>query len=97
KRDKGEVPASFLGASIAPFVSQKMLQRGQQKSTELAPGAIHGPQVIPSQQPREKLLGQFLGIIRTVTAAAHMGIERIPVSAAQLLKRRSGLRPTRVR
>jgi len=39
------------------FVGQKMLQRGEQKGTELALGSVHGAEGILSQQPREKLLG----------------------------------------
>ena len=64
-----------------------MLQRGQQEGAELALLAVHAGQEVLGQQPQKELLGQVFGLVRVVSAAANVGVERIPIDAAEFCHR----------
>jgi hypothetical protein len=65
-----------------------VLERGQQKRTELPFKPVDPSKRSVFQQVQEKTLSQVLGVIRGVPAAAGENVEWIPISAAQLSERR---------
>ena len=79
-------PAPLLRLSPLPLVDQKMLQGFQQKGPEPPPFPAGQREVFFPQKPREKLLGQILGIMRAVPLTPHVSIEGAPIGAAQALQ-----------
>src|ERR1043166_2738080 len=88
--------SSFAGACPLPFVREKILERSQQKRPEFPPflpGQLHN---VLLQEPREERLSQVLGILRVVAQQTHVGIERVPINATELLQRLLGAGRRRV-
>src|SRR5436190_17451162 len=67
-----------------------MVQGREEKRAELSFLAGDGAESVLSQQPREKLLGEILRVMRRVTALADIGVERIPIGLAELCQRLAG-------
>ncbi len=65
------------------YIGQVVIQRGQEERTELATLRSSVAERLSSQKLAEKPLDHILGIMRTKAAPSHVGIERIPISAAQ--------------
>jgi hypothetical protein len=65
-------------------VPQEILQGGQQKGSELAFLSIDARVDLVFDQISKKTLGQVLGIVHGVPAAAHESIKRRPIDLAQL-------------
>ena len=80
-------PPRFWAWRAVPLVGQEVFERGQQEGAELAFAAVHARQEILGQQPQKELLGQVFGLVRLVSAAADVGIERIPIEAAEFFHR----------
>jgi len=64
-----------------------MFQRGQEKGAEPPALGAETFEVILREKPGEKPLHQVLGVLLGLALPADVGIERIPVAAAQLLER----------
>lgn len=73
-----------------------MLHRGEQKRAEPAFGGIYLKEPFFSEQSREKLLNQVLGILGIATAPADESVKRIPVSLAKARERFRAARGTRM-
>src|SRR4051794_12555866 len=69
-----------------------MFDRGQQESPEASAIAIGQPKILFLENSSEEFLCQVLRVMWTVPTPADVGIERIPVRAAQNLKGDSSLR-----
>ena len=63
-----------------------MFQRRHQKRPEPALALLDGVEKVPPQQPREELLRQVLRVVRAIAFAANVGVERIPIGAAEPLQ-----------
>jgi hypothetical protein len=61
-----------------------VLERGEQKRAELPFELVDTGERPVFQQVQEKALGQVLGVIRGVPAAASEHVEWIPIITAQL-------------
>ena len=79
----GREAAALLRVLPVPFVGQKAFQGDQQEGAEFALLARGGLQVILLQQPRKKALSEFLGVGRAAAGAAGVGVEGIPIGAAE--------------
>ena len=88
--EAGRPRVSARGAG--PILGQKPFQRHDEEGAKPAffPGG--GLQVVLLQEPGEELLGKVLGIGRAVPLPTHVGIEGIPISAAESFQRGSRLR-----
>jgi len=84
--------AALLSLRFVPFIREKVFQRGEQKGAEFAFFAIERREIILRQEPREKSLGQVLGILAGMAATPDIGVKRKPIRLAQLLQRRIRLR-----
>ena len=84
--------AAFECAGLVPFVGEKVIDGRQEKRAEAAPAAVHGFQIILPNEPAEEFLRRVLRIRRRQAFAAHVGIERIPISAAEFFQSRRGSR-----
>ena len=69
------------------FVGKEMLQRRQQERTKPALLAAEALQVIALKEAGKETLGEVFGVLLRVAVAADVGIEGIPVGAAQFLQR----------
>jgi hypothetical protein len=69
-----------------------MAQGCEQKGAKLPTLALRLLYIVTFEQPGEEALGQILRILRAVAASPDIRVERIPISAAELLKGRGGLR-----
>src|SRR5436190_3983933 len=76
-----------------PFalVREKMIQRQQEKGTELSLRSIRLGREILLQKAREEALGQILSIFLPIATPPNVGIERVPISAAKFLQCVRGL------
>ena len=92
ERERRLAAAALLTLRLVPFVGQKMFQRRQQEGAEPSAFGAQAVEIILGEEAREKRLRQILGVLLRVAAAADVGVERKPVSAAQLLQRQIGLR-----
>jgi hypothetical protein len=63
-----------------------MFQGMDQECAEAASRGIGEAEVILSEEPRKKLLGQVSRVLRGVTATPDKDIEGIPVSVAELFQ-----------
>ena len=89
--------SSFESIRPCPFLGQKMFKRRQKKRTKFTLLSIHGAQIVLAEKPREKLLGQVLGVFDHIALAANVGIKRIPIDLAQSRESPCGLRGRRLR
>jgi hypothetical protein len=71
--------AAFLCARLVPFVRQKVFQGGEEEGTKSPAGFVGAGQEIFFQQPRKKLLGKVLGVMRRMADPAHIGVKGVPV------------------
>ncbi len=85
--EQGLAAASLLRLAAPPFVGQKMVKCREQEGPEAAFVAIHRPQETLLKQPLEESLRQVLRLVRFMSATPDMGIERIPIGAAQTFQR----------
>src|SRR5687767_5725263 len=69
--------AALLAMRSIPFCRQEILQRGEQERPKLtlAPNLFDG---LEPNQLLEETLGEILGVMRAMSLAAHIGVERIP-------------------
>ena len=56
---------------------------GQQKRAEASPFAAEVVQVVLLEHAYEKALRQILGLVWRVPASSHVGVDRIPIGAAE--------------
>ena len=82
--------APLLRACPVPFIGQKAAHGRQQEGAEPALLAVGARNPVLGEQAGKELLRQVLRVRRRVAPAPHVGIEGIPVSAAQLLQRAVG-------
>src|SRR5215218_4250659 len=75
--------AAFLRALAIFFVSDKELQRGQQKRPEPALLRVSAIEISPFQHPDEEVLREVLRLIGSIAPAAQIGVQRIPVVLTQ--------------
>jgi hypothetical protein len=87
ERNENELPPAFQTMRPVPFPSQKVIEHGQQKSAELPFGSVGQSQVILSDELSEEFLRQILGVIWSMTLAAHKNVDRIPISPAKSFQR----------
>ena len=85
-------PPRFWARTRSPFVGQKTLERHQQKTAEAPALRFRCFEIILFQQPGKKCLRQVLGIFPGLSGAPHIGVKRIPISAAEFLQRLGGPR-----
>ena len=64
-----------------------MLERRKQERAEAAFLRVYLGEVVASQQPGEKPLGQVLRVVGIIAAPTGVGVKRVPVSAAEFLQR----------
>jgi hypothetical protein len=76
--------APFYATRAINLVREMVLEGCEQKRAELSFEPVDTRKRPLFQQMEEKALGQVLGIIRGMPAAASEHIERIPISATQL-------------
>ena len=81
-----DAPAALGRFGPVPFVGQEMVDGDHEERTELAFAPVHLRQVVLVQQPEEELLREVLRVVRLVTPLPHVGIERVPVGAAELFQ-----------
>ncbi len=62
KRQGRHAAAAFLAPGFVPFVGEKMFQRRQQEGAETAALGAQAGEIIFPQEPREKFLGEVLGV-----------------------------------
>jgi hypothetical protein len=80
----GQLPAAaFLGPGAAVLVGEEMIERGEQERAEFPPSLVGDAQGALFQQLRKELLGQVLSFMFGMPAAAHMGVERVPIRFAE--------------
>ena len=84
--------APLLRAGPVPFIGQEPAHGRQQERAEPALLPVGARDPVLGQQPGEELLRQVLRVRRRMAPPPHVGIEGIPVSAAQLLQRAVRLR-----
>ena len=82
--------AALLGAGAIALVGQVVLERGEEEGPEAALGGIDAVEKVALQELEEEPLGQVLGVGGSMAAAAHEGVERRPVGAAEFFQRRAG-------
>src|SRR5207249_958814 len=97
ERDVGATAAALLCGVVVVGVGQEVLAGGEQVRAEPAAGPVRGGEVVLLQQPGEERLGQVLGGVVVVAAAADVGVDREPVEPAQVGQRLAGVRGGRVR
>ena len=68
------------------LVGEEVLEGAEQVKSEFTLLAIGEGEVLLLDQPSEKSLSQVLCVMGVATAAAEVGVERIPVSAAELFQ-----------
>jgi len=83
---------AFLGPGLVPLVGKKVIERRQEKRAELALLGTDIFEEAPLEQMSKKTLSQILRIVRATALASHVGVERIPVGAAQFFQRFDGVR-----
>ena len=86
--------APFLGLAMTPLVGEKVIHCGEQERPEFASVPMHPLKPVAFQQPAEEFLREILRVSRFVAAPPHIGVEGIPVSAAELIQGARG-RPLR--
>ena len=88
-----DLPASPFG-SVGPvaLIAEVMVEHRQKERAKLALLAVGHAYPVLFQQAGKEPLGEVLSIMRRMALASHIGVEGIPVSAAQLFKGCFGLR-----
>ena len=86
------VAAALLPPRLFPIVGQKMIQRSDEERAEAPFARVNGAQRMALQEAREKFLGQVLSVMRIFSLPPHVAVERMPVSATELLERRRRFR-----
>src|ERR1700756_996309 len=79
---------------MVKLIREVVLERRQQKRSELPFEPVDTSKRSVFQQVQEKTLGQVLGVFRGVPASAGGHVEGVPINAAQLSK--GGLPPWRL-
>src|SRR6185436_5301124 len=74
-----------------PFISEKMLNSGQQKGTESAALPVGGDQIVLLQQQRKESLSQVLGLIPVMAVPTNECVHRMPVGLTQRGQRLAGI------
>jgi len=83
------VPAApFPGGLLAPLVGQEMIERREQKRSQLAALPVGQVKDVVVQQVREERLSKVLGVAGVLPTPADLGIQRIPVDLAECPQRR---------
>src|SRR5262249_31756718 len=80
ERNNECLPTALLAMSTAPFVGHEIVQRPQKEGAEFSPGLIYPTKMVFIDELREKLLGEVLRFVRTVTFPADVSVNRIPVT-----------------
>ena len=83
----GAPTAAFERPCSVPLIAEKPLERDEQERAESPLFRGRGMEVSLFQQPRKKLLGEVLRVVRVATLSPHIRIERIPIGAAEQLHR----------
>ncbi len=81
--ESGQWAAAFLAAGFVPFIGEKVLERGEEEGAETAFFGAEAVEVITFEETGEETLSEILGILAGVAAAADVGVERIPIDAAE--------------
>src|SRR5262249_24238592 len=82
-RDNRLAAAPLLSTVPVTLVGQEVLAAGEQEGAELPPRRVGVVQKVLLQEPGEELLGQLLGPVGGTDLPAEVGVERIPVAAAE--------------
>jgi len=91
-------PAAALeAAAFRMFLGEEVFHGREQEGSEFASLRVCQRDGILFQQVREEGLREVLSILAVLSETAHVGVERIPVSAAEFFERFGGLRRSLVR
>src|SRR4051795_3550310 len=82
--------AAFLRLRPLPFVGQKILERGEQESTELSALPIGLGQSVLLLEVHAKSLDEVLGVGLTIAAPADISVKGIPVGLEKIRQRLLG-------
>ena len=74
------------GLGTIPFVGKEVIQASEEERAEPALFRPHATQKALAQQMCDKALRQILGVFVTKATSSHVGVEGVPVSAAQLFQ-----------
>jgi hypothetical protein len=74
--------AALQAMCLFLLIDQEMLQRVEHKGAKPAARWVGQPETVLLQKVCKKLLGEILGILRTVTTAPDVNEKGIPVGAA---------------
>src|SRR5258708_39527137 len=83
----GAPPAPFERPRSVPLIGEKPLERDEQEGAEASLFRRRRMKVSLFQQPRKKLLGEVLRVVRVVSLSPYIRIQRIPIGAAEQLHR----------
>lgn len=89
------VSAAFQGAIVLASIREPVPKSGHQPVAESPTRRIHGQEIAALQDAREVVLHEVGGLMAAETGAPREGVERIPVSACEVLERRSSARRLR--
>jgi hypothetical protein len=73
--------------ALAHLIDHEMIERREQIGPEASLRGFRASERIVTQQSREEILGEVLGIVRADAPAADLGINRPPVDCAKLIQR----------
>jgi hypothetical protein len=73
---------AHLAAALEPvvsilFIGQEVIEGAEETGAKAAPLAMEPGQIVAGQETGKKLLGEVLGILRAVTALAHVSVKGI--------------------
>src|SRR5215204_1369930 len=71
----------------APLARQKIIEGGHQKPPKPSLVTIRQPKMVLGDHLSKELLGQILRLLRPVAFAAHISVNRIPVSTTKGFQR----------
>jgi hypothetical protein len=83
---------AFFGRGLVPLVGKKVIESRQEKRAELSLQRADIFEKASLEQMGKESLGQILSIMSVVALASDVGVERIPIGAAQPFQRLSSMR-----
>lgn len=82
---------ALLSAIVIPFIGEKIVERTQQETAELAAGTHQAFERLMLKKAEEKILGDILGIRGRMPTAPDIRINGIPVIGVQLPESARGM------
>jgi len=77
---------AFLGGGVAPFLVHEVFEGDDEEGAEAAFAGVGGVEPVMFEEAGEEFLGEVLGVVGGTAAAAGVGVEGVPVAAADGLE-----------